>query len=122
MTRWLQAANAARNPTDLTDKTDKTSPSSMPQVLTESQSEVLSVLSVLSIDEHASSATTKTRSSLGVRAQFPQGQSAPDQPRTWTGRIVSLDEWRGMSAWERHGPNGRVFCGITRRWIDADET
>ncbi|PTX75816.1 hypothetical protein [Sulfitobacter mediterraneus] len=38
-------------------------------------------------------------------------------PKTWTGNIVSLDAWRGLSDWERHGPNGRVWCGVCREWI-----
>lgn len=39
-----------------------------------------------------------------------------DHPRTWTGRVVSLDQWRRMSEWERHGPNGRIFCGLCWGW------
>jgi hypothetical protein len=38
--------------------------------------------------------------------------------KTWTGKIVSLDDWRNMSEWERHGPKGRIWCGIHREWID----
>lgn len=37
-------------------------------------------------------------------------------PRTWTGRVVSLAEWRALSAWDRHGPDGRIFNGLSRRW------
>lgn len=35
---------------------------------------------------------------------------------TWTGRVVSLDEWRGLTAWQRHGPDGRYWCGFSREW------
>lgn len=35
---------------------------------------------------------------------------------TWTGRVVSLDEWRGLTAWQRHGPEGRYWCGISLEW------
>jgi hypothetical protein len=48
---------------------------------------------------------------------FRHGRSAGGNPRTWTGRIVSLDEWRSLSAWNRHGPDGRLFCGICRDWV-----
>jgi hypothetical protein len=48
---------------------------------------------------------------------FRHGRSAGGNPRTWTGRIVSLTEWRGLSAWNRHGPDGRLFCGICRDWV-----
>jgi len=40
-------------------------------------------------------------------------------PKTWTGNIVSLDAWRGLSEWERHGPNGRMWDGRTKKWEDA---
>jgi|SRR5690606_1499610 len=122
MTRWLQAANASRNLNDKTDKTDKTTPGCTQPVLTEPQDEVLSVLSVLSIDVHASSETNTVASSGEAHDRIRQGQRDPAMPRTWTGRVVSLDEWRSMSAWDRHGPNGRVFCGIARKWRDPDET
>ena len=45
----------------------------------------------------------------------------PDQPRTtfilgrpktWTGKIVSLDDWRALSAWDKHGPDGRHWTGL----------
>ncbi|MEP6019260.1 MAG: hypothetical protein ABJ251_12375 [Paracoccaceae bacterium] len=35
---------------------------------------------------------------------------------SWTGKIVSLEDWRALTAWERHGPNGRHWNGITRQW------
>lgn len=37
-------------------------------------------------------------------------------PKTWTGRIVSLAEWRNLTDWERHGPRGRVWNALTRKW------
>ena len=33
----------------------------------------------------------------------PYGQSVGGRPLTWTGRVVSLDEWRGLSDWDRDG-------------------
>ena len=35
---------------------------------------------------------------------------------TWTGRVVSLDEWRRLTAWQRHGPNGRLWRGTSQLW------
>lgn len=49
---------------------------------------------------------------------FSHGRSVAGHPRTWTGRIVSLDAWRHLSEWEKHGPNGRHWCGIARSWIE----
>lgn len=48
--------------------------------------------------------------------RYPHAYSALGNPVTWTGRIVSLDDWRGLSQWERHGPDGRHWNGITQRW------
>lgn len=48
---------------------------------------------------------------------FRHGRSPDGRPRTWTGRVVSLDEWRKLSTWDRHGPDGRLFCGICRAWV-----
>lgn len=36
--------------------------------------------------------------------------------RTWTGRVVSLDTWRKLNTWDRHGPNGRQWDGRTASW------
>jgi hypothetical protein len=49
---------------------------------------------------------------------FPYGTACNlgDAPRTWTGRIVSLDEWLRLTEWEKHGPNGRHWCGLCRCW------
>jgi len=50
---------------------------------------------------------------------FPHGLSVTGQPKTWTGRIVSLDEWRRLTEWEKHGQNGRHWCGVTRAWTST---
>ena len=47
---------------------------------------------------------------------FRHGKTVCGWPKTWTGKIVSLDEWRKLTEWERHGPDGRVWNGITRKW------
>jgi hypothetical protein len=39
-----------------------------------------------------------------------------DMPRTWAGRVVSLADWRNLTDWERHGPRGRHWNGLTRQW------
>ena len=38
------------------------------------------------------------------------------RPKTWTGKIVSLDEWRRLTEWEKHGPDRRQWNGRTRKW------
>ena len=44
--------------------------------------------------------------------------------RTWTGKVVSLDDWRQMTDWDQHGSTGKLWNGITRQWetdSDADQ-
>ena len=53
---------------------------------------------------------------------FRHGRSLNGDPLTWTGRIVPLHVWRDLSEWERHGPNGRVWCGVAREWRYLSET
>ena len=56
--------------------------------------------------------------SLGIAGDAPRTPcSVTGKPMTWTGKVVSLDTWRKLSAWERHGPDGRLFCGICRAWV-----
>jgi hypothetical protein len=47
---------------------------------------------------------------------FRHGVSVSGNPKTWTGRIVSLDDWGRLSEWEKHGPNGRHWNGKTKQW------
>ena len=64
------------------------------------------------------SVATPLRSKPALRVAKVAGVATPSAsgPRTWTGRIVSLDAWRRLSDWERHGPNGRHWCGLCREW------
>ena len=51
---------------------------------------------------------------------FRYGLGINGTPRTWTGRVVALDEWRRLSDWERHGSIGKLWNGLTRQWEPAD--
>jgi hypothetical protein len=44
------------------------------------------------------------------------GFASNGYPQTWTGNIVSLAEWRGLTEWQKHGPDGRKWCGVCRIW------
>ncbi len=50
-----------------------------------------------------------------VGPDFRHGSFMGD-PKTWTGRVVSLAEWRDLTAWDRHGSTGKVWNGLTRAW------
>ena len=119
MTRWLQAARQS------------TEGQTQPAYLTDAQKTpegVLSVLSVLSQGEHTPARTAeitatplqpKLKPAKGQTPEtFPYGTACDmgDTPRTWTGRVVSLDEWRRLTEWEEDGPNGRHWNGITKQW------
>ena len=111
MSIWLEAARKARCQTDRTDKTDRTAktPSIQPTPAPRhaAPAEVLSVLSVCQFKAD----------SVSAPADPPRAFSHSGRPVTWTGRIVSLDEWKRLSAWDRHGQDGRMFCGACREWV-----
>ena len=46
----------------------------------------------------------------------PYGESLNENPKTWTGKVVSLDEWRRLSEWEKHDSTGKMWNGLTRQW------
>lgn len=47
---------------------------------------------------------------------FPYGLGCGGRPHTWAGKVVSLEEWRRLTDWERHGSTGKVWNGRTRQW------
>ena len=49
-------------------------------------------------------------------ADFRHGTSVVGNPLTWTGKVVSLEAWRDLTEWEKHGPDGRHWNGINRKW------
>jgi hypothetical protein len=105
MTRWLQAAKQA---------SDEAKPDAK---------QVLSVLSVLSEREGPQAAQGARRAEDPNAEVFPYGTGCNfgGSPRTWEGRVVSLAEWKRFSEWEKHGPNGRVWCGLCWRWHKPGE-
>jgi hypothetical protein len=110
MSIWLEAARKARCQTDKTDKTDRThSIQPGPSPRHADPTEVSSVLSVCQFEGHNPSGP----------ADQPRSFSITGRPKTWTGRVVSLDEWRKLSAWDRHGPDERLFCGICQEWVSS---
>ncbi|WP_299850119.1 hypothetical protein [uncultured Roseovarius sp.] len=46
----------------------------------------------------------------------PHGTSPGGRPVTHTGKVVSLDAWRQLSVWEKHGPSGQCWDGRTQDW------
>jgi hypothetical protein len=52
------------------------------------------------------------------KEKFPYGTALGLglMPITWTGRVVSMADWHGMTEWQKHGPNGREWSGVTNQW------
>lgn len=130
MTRWLQAAKQTTEGAGQTDEGIR------PRADDDLAHEVLSVKSILSGGEAFASAPPvasvrtfpsphavllrppRAEAPADGTAGFPYGTACNlgQYPRTWTGEVVSLSVWRELNDWERHGPCGRHWNGITRQW------
>ena len=81
----------------------------------EAQKPAFHVASVATVATPTRSKPEQTRPDA---AAFPYGTACGLglMPKTWTGRVVSLADWRTLSEWDRHGPNGRDWCGLCQGW------
>ncbi len=43
-------------------------------------------------------------------------QTVGGRQRSWTGKVISLADWRNLSDWERHGSTGKMWNGLTQQW------
>jgi len=141
MTRWLAAARQAQSAgTQLTQPT-KHSLGLHDEAGRTTKTGVLSVMSVLSEGVRPEAAPLMrppeaptqpappspsrqeraTPSTPGGGDVGRHGRSVTGAPRTWTGRLVKPEAWGTLSEWERHGPDGRLWCGCCRAWA-ARET
>ncbi len=106
MSRWLALADGAaintQAPPDSMTKPDKT-PSTQPE---RAFCQVLSGCQVGNDKKTKPSATSDMRHGFAINGH----------PKTWTGNIVSLEAWRQLSEWDRHGPNGWQWNGLTQSW------
>lgn len=46
----------------------------------------------------------------------PYGRGVGGGQLTWTGKVVSLADWRNLNEWERHGSTGKMWNGLTQSW------
>lgn len=113
MSRWLQAAHSAAPTKDKTDTTDKTLTGRMREAVPEAVLSVVSVMSDVRMLERSPSAPAP---SPDIQ---PYWHSVTGSLCTWTGRIVSLDEWRRLPEWDRHGSTGKMWNGLTGQWEDG---
>ncbi len=59
------------------------------------------------------------KSAFSQNGGSPYGTSPGGRPLTWTGKVVSLDDWRTLSEWEKHGPAGKSWSPETQTWEDG---
>jgi quinol monooxygenase YgiN len=52
------------------------------------------------------------------KQEFPYGLSVGGRPKSAHGRVVSLEDWRNMTEWEKHGPKGSRWNGCSYQWDD----
>jgi hypothetical protein len=58
----------------------------------------------------------KQKTTTGPTDLHPHGTAFDRRLITWTGGAVSLEAWRLLTEWEKHGPNGQHWNGITQTW------
>lgn len=106
MSRWLalaeETAKDMQTPPDNMTKPDKT-PDKQPD------GAFCRVLSNCQVDEQEKPAT---QNDDDMRHSF----AFNGHPKTWTGNIVSLNQWRHLSEWDKHGSTGKLWNGLTRQW------
>lgn len=116
MSRWLQMARAweeNRKPLPDTRQEPAESPTE-PAPLTFLP--VSAGCRVEKSEQAAPAPSAPAHSRADGNSPFRHGRSVAGIPVTWTGKVVSLDEWRRLSEWERHGSTGKVWNGLTRQW------
>jgi hypothetical protein len=106
MSRWLALAkgNASdtQTHTDIMTKPDKT-PNMQPSLV------FCPVLSNCQVQSEENSVEPQAN-------DMRHGFAVNGRPKTWTGKIVSLDAWRQLPEWEKHGSSGKMWNGKTQRW------
>ena len=127
MTRWLRAARSGPRCLDKIDNTDKNpvfasrGPVSAPESL-ETANKVNSVnfvsegFSKTPADAEPNDQHAEGSNVVAMRGEYRHGTTFDGTPKTWTGKIVSLDQWRRLSEWEKHGPDGKHWNGKTHLW------
>ncbi|MEM9788324.1 MAG: hypothetical protein AAF801_17635 [Pseudomonadota bacterium] len=61
------------------------------------------------------------KSSMATQSDMRHGLSPGCRPLTWTGKVVSLEEWRDLTDWEKHGPDGKHWNALTQQLETSDE-
>ena len=82
----------------------------------EVQKPAFNVAEVASVATPLSATDSGAMDGCEAETRFPHANSALGGPVTWTGRVVLLADWRNLTEWERHGPDGRHWNGITKQW------
>ena len=113
MSRWLQMAEQGEAK-GKAHPANQPKPAESPKV--EASRDLLLVSDGLLGGVSEKTETDRERPKTPDKSAFKHGRSLTGRPLTWTGKIVSLEEWRALSSWERHGPDGRIWCARCERW------
>ncbi len=110
MSRWLALARGGademQTPPDSMTKHDKNTPM-------QPEGAFCQVLSVCQVEvEHKPQPDGPSANG----GDYRHGHAVNGNPKTWTGKVVSLADWRGLSEWDKHGPDRRVWCGVKKTW------
>lgn len=88
-------------------------PPSAPVMPDKREAKLAEIAGIAEYEAHASEIATSAARQLMAS---PYGESPGGRPLTYTGRVVSLEAWRAMAAWERHGPRGQIWSGASQGW------
>ena len=113
MSRWLQMAEQDEQTKEALPA-NRLEPAESPK--SERCRDLLPVSTGLPVSSSEEAGAAKEPSAPPDKSTFKHGQSLSGRPLTWTGKIVSLAEWRALSPWERNGPDGRIWCERRKRW------
>ena len=50
------------------------------------------------------------------KARIEAYLNASGRYETWSGKVVSKEEFETLSEWDKYGPGDNIWCGICRAW------
>lgn len=117
MSRWLDLAMVESNSSDLSPDNLTKGDRSPAEARDPAFCRVLSGCRVGNAER--SDALDATATPITEPGTYGFACGLPDRPKTWSGKVVSLAEWRQLSDWERDGSTGLIWNALTNQWEAA---
>ncbi|AXI45112.1 hypothetical protein C1J03_03110 [Sulfitobacter sp. SK012] len=119
MSRWLDIA-AQADPASISAPDTQQEPSKRPEKgqgggAGETEPPLMMVYEVCRDDKSIDGSASQS-------SDMRHGFAINGHPKTWNGNIISLQQWRQLTEWEKHGPNGRHWNGKTKYWEYPNDT